>query len=110
MLFFLGSHTTPQKNKSLRTALLISCSLIKFLDNIEKLGVNQPDTLIGQMGQIELELQTILKHLIQFSVHKQSHLKRIYMMTLQTSVQKDNLIQFCQHLRNILEIIQQDII
>lgn len=110
---FLGCQTPSQKSKCLQTALLIVCESIDQFDKIEKLDDNSVSNHIGILKQFELHLQTILKHFIQVSINKQcdanavNEYKRLYSLTLQTAIKRDDLMEFSAHLQNILRIIQQ---
>lgn len=111
--FFLGCQTPSQKFKCLQTALSIAYESIDQFDKIEKLDDNSVNNHIAILKQFESHIQTILKHLIQVSINKQCDLssvaeyKRLYSLTLQSSIKRDELLAFSAHLKNMLQIIQQ---
>lgn len=111
--FFAGCQTPSQKFKCLQTALSIAYESIDQFDKIEKLDDNSVNNHIAILKQFEAHIQTILKHLIQVSINKQcdansvAEYKRLYSLTLQMSIKRDDLLAFSAHLKNILQIIQQ---
>lgn len=69
--------------------------------------------VVGILKQFELHVQTLLKYFVQVSISKQcdassvAEYKRIYCLTLQSSVKRDELLEFSTHLKNILQVIQK---
>lgn len=109
-----GLHTLPQKYKTIRTALLIASSSTDSFEKLENVDDIQHDLLIMRFKKFELHLQTVLKHWIQCLIFKKcdpdciGRYKRYYSMSLQTSIKKDDVKQFSQYLRNLLEAIQRE--
>lgn len=66
--------------------------------------------------KFELNLQKVLKYLIQVSINKQSdtqsiaEYKRIYSLSLQSIAEKEDFGKFSSHLKNLLQIIQQSVV
>lgn len=94
----------------------IACSQIEQLKKIEKFDENSVGLLDISLRQLELHLQTMLKHLIKLSMNKQcdasviDSYKRVYSSTLQTPpTVKENSLLFAKHLRNVLEEIEKSI-
>lgn len=85
---------------------------------MEKFDENNATTLLAQMKQFEMHLQTILKQLIRVTMNKQSDAtlistyKRLYIETLQANaVNRDDFVIFAQHLIKIMEnILQSNVI
>lgn len=114
-----GCQTPSQKLKSLQTAIAIACEAIHQFEKIEKFDANNDDDPKRKgeiLKEFELHVQKILKHLIQVSINRQSDVnsiaeyKRIYSLSLQSSKQKGDFLQFSSHLRNLLQTIQQAIV
>lgn len=99
--------------KALNTALAVACASIEQFHKIDKLDESNATTVNAQLKQFEMHMQTILKQLVRVSMIKQcdatliTTYKRLYSETLQASVIRDNFVLFAQHLKKILENIQQ---
>lgn len=113
-----GCQTASQKLKCLQTAISISCETIEQFQKIEKSNDNSDHSKRNAdiLKQFELNLQQILKHLIQVSINKQSdansiaEYKRLYSSSLQSSAQKDDFVKFASHLKTLLQTIQQAVL
>lgn len=112
-----GCQTPSQKLKSLQTAIATACEAIHQFEKIEKFDTNNDDDRKGEiLKEFELHVQKMLKHLIQVSINRQSdansiaEYKRIYSLSLQSSKQKEDFLEFSSHLRNLLQTIQQAIV
>lgn len=109
-----GCQTASQKLKSLQAAISISCETIEQFEKLEKL--DDPKRNAEILKQFELYVQKILKHLIQVSINKQSdassiaEYKRLYSLSLQSSAQKEDFLQFSTHLKNLLQTIQHAVV
>lgn len=109
LIFITGTQTPFQKIKSLQSSLRIACELIGFfkIENSEHLELDQ-------LRHFESKLQTVLKHSIQMSNKNESDCsamyKKIYLSTLQSTVDKNDAMHYIEYLREILETIQRDII
>lgn len=113
-----GFQTASQKLKCLQTAVSIACETVDQFEKIGELDVTKDDPKFNVeiLKQFELSLQTILKHLIQVSINKHSdassiaEYKRLYSLSLQSSAQKEDFLQFSSHLKNLLQAIQQSVV
>lgn len=89
-----------QKYKLLKDGLLIAGKT-----NLNKVQ-DEEKTLIDQLRKFETHLQTILKHLIQVSINKAddassiANYKRLYHLTLQSSVEKEKIAEFLKTVLN----------
>lgn len=110
-----GCQTASQKVKCLQTAISMACEMI---DQFEKIGkwddnIDASKRNYDILKQFELHLQTVLKHLIQLSINRQSdanaivEYKRLYSSSLQSGIRKGGFLEFSSHLKNLLQAIQQ---
>lgn len=117
-LLIPGCQTASQKLKCLQVAISIACETIDQFEKIEKLDANDDDRkrIAEILKQFELNLQTILKHLIQVSINKQSdassiaEYKRLYSLSLQSSAPRQDFLQFASHLKKLLQTIRQTVV
>lgn len=114
-VLLLGCQTVSQKWKCLQTAVSIACEAIDQFEKVEKLEEENAQNA-DILKQFELQLQKILKHLIQVSINKQSdassiaEYKRIYSSSLQSAMAKEDFLTFSVHLRNLLQAIQKTVV
>lgn len=109
IVYCSGSQTASQKTKATHLALSHACETIEPFFNKSII----PTIAIDQLKQFEIQLQTTLKHMIQISInnkhsdHNITKLKSIYSQSLQSQIKRDDFLEYSQHLKNVLQTIQQ---